>query len=404
MAIATGVAKQLRFKAESAWGTAAGTSGGQVLRRVSSTLDLKKATYESSEIVSHYQVSDFRHGVRSVDGSISGELSPGTYQLMIEAAVRKASAAVTAITGMSITIATSGSNYTITRAAGDFLSGGIKMGMVVRLTAGSFTAGNLNNNLLVLSLTATVLTVYPLNGSTLTAEGPIASATLTVPGKYTYAPTSGHTDPSFSVEHWYSDISQSELFTGCKVNSLAMSLPPSGIAKIDIGMMGKDVTTNTSAYYSSPTAASTAGVLAAVNGVVSVSGTRVATLTGLSINVSGGMTAEAVVGANTYPDIFEGRVKVTGQFTAFFENATLRDLFINETEASIVAAFSTGSTNAADFMAISLPRIKVGGASKDDGEKGLVQTFPFTALYYSSGGSGVASEATTMQVHDSLYA
>ena len=81
MAFATGVAKQLLYKAESTWGTLAGASGAQRLRRVTSTLSLKKQTYESNEIVDHYQVADFRHGVRSVDGSINGELSPGTYRL-----------------------------------------------------------------------------------------------------------------------------------------------------------------------------------------------------------------------------------------------------------------------------------------------------------------------------------
>lgn len=404
MAIATGVAKQIRVKAESTWGTAPGASGAQLLRRVSSNLDLKKATYESAEIRADYQVSDFRHGVRSVDGTISGEPSPGTYQMFLDAACRRASTAVTAITSLSLTIAASGSNYTVTRSAGDFLTGGIRAGMVVAITAGSVNANTLNARLLVISATSTVLTVSPLNGATLTAEGPIASCTLTVPGKYTYVPTSGHTDPSFSIEHWFSDISKSELFTGCKVNTVGLQLPPSGIAKVDFGFMGKDITTATSAYYTSPTAATTSGVLAAVNGIVSIGGTRVATLTGLTININGGMTADAVVGSNTYPDIFEGRVRVSGQFTAYFEDTTLRDLFINETEAELLAVFSTSNDKTAEFMSFALPRIKTGGASKDDGEKGIVQTIPFTALIPATGGSGYDNEQTTLMIHDSLAA
>jgi hypothetical protein len=90
IAKATGVAKQLRYKAESTWGTAPGASGAQLLRRVTSTLDLKKQTYRSNEIRSDYQVNDMRHGVRSVEGTINGELSPGTYKDFLAAAVRKA--------------------------------------------------------------------------------------------------------------------------------------------------------------------------------------------------------------------------------------------------------------------------------------------------------------------------
>lgn len=400
MTIAAGVAKQLRYKVESAFGTAPGATGAQVLRRVSSNLDLSKDTYQSAEIADHRQVSDMRHGVRRVGGNIKGELSPGTYKDFIAAALRKAWAATSAITGMSITIAGSGP-YTITRAAGDFLTGGIKIGDVVRLTAGSFTAGNLNNNILVTGVTALVVTGIVMNGSALTAEGPIASATLTVVGKKSWAATSSHTDLSYSIEHWYSDISQSELFRGCKVDTVGINLPPTGMAEIDLGFIGQDITTDSSAYYTSPTAATATGIVAAVNGALLVGGTQIATCTGLSLTVAGGHSGDPVVGANTVPALLPGRISVNGQFTAYFTDATLRDNFIDEDEISLVVALTTSSAAAADFLTIVLPRIKVGGAGKDDGEKGLVATFPFTALYNSAGGSGISSEQTTMSVQDS---
>lgn len=63
MTIASGVAKQLAYKAESTWGTVPSAASAQALRRVTSNLSLKKATYQSNEIASNYMVSDFRHGV-----------------------------------------------------------------------------------------------------------------------------------------------------------------------------------------------------------------------------------------------------------------------------------------------------------------------------------------------------
>lgn len=401
MTHATGVAKQLRYKVESAYGTAPGASGAQLLRRVESTLDLSKDTYQSNEIRADYQISDFRHGVRRVGGNLKGELSPGTYKDFIAAALRKDFATVTALTGLSITIAASGANYTVTRGSGSYLTDGIKIGDVVRLTAGSFTAGNLNNNLLVIALTATVATVKTLNGSALTAEGPIASATMTVPGKKSYVPLTGHTDKSFSVEHWFSDISQSELFTGCKIGSLGIDLPPTGMATIDFGLAGQDITTATSAYYTSPTAATSTGVVAAVNGILLVGGTAVAICTGLNIKLNGNLSGDPVVGSNTIPSQFQGRVQVDGQFTAYFQDATLRDNFIDEDEISLVVVMSTGNSAAADFIGFTLPRIKLGGASKGDGEKGIIQTMPFTALLNSSGGAGTSSEASTIIIQDS---
>jgi hypothetical protein len=402
MPIATGIAKQLRFKKESTWGTAAGASGAQLLRRVTSDLNLTKETYQSNEIRSDYQIADYRHGVRSVTGSINGELSPGTYSAFMQSALRRDFAAVTALTGLSITIAGTGP-YTITRAAGDFLSGGIKIGMVVRLTAGTFTAGNLNNNILVTGVTATVITGITLNGTSLTAEGPIASATLTIPGKATYTPTTGHTDDSYSIEHWHNDITQSELFTGCKIGSMEVSLPPSGMSTVTTSVMGKDVTTSASAaYFTSPTAETSAGVLAAVNGVAFALGSRQYAMTGLSISINGGMSAEPVIGSNTYADIFEGRVNVTGNFTAFFENGTFRDAFLQETEVAMFFVFTASNSNNADFIAFAIPRAKLGSSSKDDGEKGIVQTHDFQALFNSVGGTGTSTEKTTLWVQDSL--
>jgi hypothetical protein len=116
MTIATGVNKQLKYKVEVTWGTVPAAASAQRLRRVTSTLNLKKRTFESNEILSHVQRVDFRHGVRSVEGAINGELSPGTYKDFMAAAVRRAYTAVTAITALSITISGTGPTYTIARA------------------------------------------------------------------------------------------------------------------------------------------------------------------------------------------------------------------------------------------------------------------------------------------------
>ncbi len=401
MTIATGVAKRLAYKKESAWGTAPGATGAQVLRRVSSDLSLRKQTYESNEINSHYQRVDMRHGIRTVEGSIQGELSAGTWKDFMAAAVRRAYAAVSALTSLSITVAGTGPTYTVTRGSGDFLAGGIKAGQVVRLTAGSFNAANLNKNLLVLSATATVLTVMPLNGVALVAEGPVASATVSVPGKTTYAPITGHTDESFAIEHWHADVSQSELFLGCKVNQLDLNLPPTGMATIGLQFMGKDMTPGVAAYYTTPTAETETGILAAVNGILVAQGSAIALVTGMSISVAGNMQAEAVVGSNTYADITEGRILVNGQLTALFESATQRDWFRNETEVALFAAMSASPSAAADFIALSLPRVKFGDASKDDGDKAIVQTLPFTGLLNVSGGAGTSSEESTLAFQDS---
>lgn len=404
MAIATGVAKQLRFKKETTWGTAAGTATGKLLRRVTSDIDLSKDVYQSNEIRSDYQIADYRHGMRKVGGTIRGEISPGTYAAFMQSALRRDFTAVSNISSgaTTLTVAGSGPTYTVTASASLWIAGGVKAGMIVRITAGLANAANINKNLFVVSATTTVMTVIPLNGVAMAAEGPTATCTVTVPGKVTYTPTTGHTNDSYSIEHWYADIAQSELFTGCRVSTIALGLPPTGMSSIDLGFMGKDVTTATAEYFATGTlgAATTSGVLAAVNGVLRVNAVTVAVVTGLTINYAGGMTTGAVVGSNYTPDVFAGRVNVSGQLSAYFQDAAMRDLFLNETTFAISAAFATGTTALAEFIALTLPACKAGGATKSDGEQGLQLTMPFQALLNSSG--AVDSEATTLWVQDSL--
>lgn len=405
MAVAQGVSKQTRIKRQTAKGTLAGATGGQILRREQSTFELAKETYTTeSEITSKQQVTSVSHGVKTVNGKLTGILSPGTYSDPISAILRRDFAAVSAITGASITIAGTGP-YTVTRAAGSFLTDGVKIGMVVRLTAGTFNAANLNKNLFVTGVTATVLTVITLNGSTLTAEGPIASATVTVPGKVTYVPESGHTNVYYTVEEWYPDVTTSERNQDVKFTQANISLPGNGNSKIDFTAIGLDQTGDTTAYFTSPTAESTTDALAAANGALFVNGAQQAIVTDLSINIDGkGSPADGVVGSTTRPDVFNGKVAVSGSFTAYFEGSTIPDLFRNGTSIAILSALTTGSTAAADFVTFALTAVKLNSSTPDDAETGMKRTFQFQAVYNSAGGAALANTATTVQIQDSQAA
>lgn len=400
--IASGVAKRVAYKVESAWGVAPGTSGAQVLRRVSSGLNLEKDTYQSGEIRRDYQVSDMRHGVRRVAGGINGELSCGTYKDFLAAAVRQAwQNAVTSGTMTNVTASASSPNFT--RATGDFLNAGFKAGDLGRWTGWTTTATTNNTrNMLVTAVTATSMNGAFLDGTAIVAKttgDPVVFTTF----KKTFVPLTAHTDQSFSFEHYHGDLSPalSELYTGCKLSQLDLSLPPTGMATIGMQFMGKDITTATAAYYNSPTAETETGLLAAVNGALYVQGTAVALVTGLNISINGNMSGTPVVGSNVYPGIQEGRVIVTGDLSAYFQDATFRDYFINETEVALVLALTAANTSTADCMGIVMPRIKVGGASKDDGERGIVQRLPFQALLNVSGGTGQSSDETTISFQDS---
>ena len=401
MAIGSGVEKQLIYKKQTALGTKATASGAQVLRRTSSGIELKKNTFQSNEIRTDYQVADFRHGSKFVEGPISGEISPATYKDFMAAAVRKDFVAGASISSLTLTTAGSGPTYTITRSAGSWITDGVKVGDIVRVTAG-LAAGNLNKNYLVASLTATVLTVYVLNGTSISAQSAIAACALSVTGKKTLTPQTSHTSDYFTIEQWYgTGVAMSEQFYDCRVNTMDIQIPASGMATCSFGFLGRNLDIGSAAYFTSPTAATTSGVMAGANGLLIVGGSSVGNVTSMNFTLNGSMTKEDVVGANSTPDVFSGSVLVSGQMTILLENDTYMQMFEDETEASVTMTLTATTAANSDFVSFTMPRIKVGGNSKDDGQKGIVQTVPFTALLNTSSATN-NGDVTTLMIQDSL--
>jgi hypothetical protein len=402
MTIAQGVKKVLSYKKQTGLGVPASGGSGQELRRVTSTINLTKETYQSSEIRSDQQIADFRHGSKQVSGTLSGELSSGTYKDFLQSVLRKDFVAISSLTAAAVTIVAS--TGVITFQTGNPLTGGIKIGNVVRITAGSVNAANLNKNLLVTGVTASTLTVKTLNGSALADNATsVTGVTIAIPGKYTYVPETAQTQDYYTVEHWFSDVAQSEVYSDIVQTNAQVKIPANGMATIDFPLVGLNLSTGTSQVLTSPTAISTGGATAGVNGLLLVSGTPVAIVTSIDFDVNGNISvADAVVGSVSRPDVFQGSVAVTGTFSAYFTDAVFRDYFINETEVSLIIALTTDSTAIADFVVFSMSRIKLGGADVSDGANGLTRSFPFTALKNTSGGAALANLATTFMVQDSL--
>lgn len=406
MTIASGVSKLLVAKKQSALGTKATAASAQYYRRVSSNIELTKDTYQSNEIRPDLQIYDFRHGLRKVGGTISGELSTGTYQSFIESTFRAAASAVAtsgALTDVTAAV-TSGASGTFTTVGANWLTLGFKVGMVITWS-GWATTGVPNNahNFLITALSATVMTGTMLDGVAVGAKAAGDSVTATS-SKGVSIPLTSHTKDYWTIEHAYTDITQSEQFIDCVFTKMDIKLPPTAISTVDFSVIGLDMDTSQAAYFTTPTAVTSTGVLAAVNGALYIAGTKVATVTGLDVSIDNGATAVgAVVGSNVSPDVTSGIFRVTGNMTVLFQDAVVRDYFDNETEVSLIAAFTASNDPGAAYNSIVIPRLKVGGSSKDDGVKALVLTVPFTALLNSAGGAGTSSNATTCTIYDSAF-
>lgn len=403
MAIAQSISKQTVLAKQSGLGSAAST-GGQIIRRTSSVFQAPADTFESNEIVDHQQSTGANYGVNRANGKIDGLLSPGTWKLPFAALLRKDFVAISALTGLSLTISGSGPTYTVARGSGSWLTDGIKVFDVIRLSVGTLNAANIAKNLMVVAIpSATQLTVIPVNGVAPVAEGPVTSCTATVVGKKSWAPLTGHTRDYFSVEEWYSDLSKSEIFTDMMFAQAQIGLPATGNATVSFDMVGRARALNASQQIGSPAAASTSAILTAVNGVIVVNGSQVVNLTGANITINGNTAnLDPVIGSNTVPDNQRGRIAVNGSFSAYFDGTTIQTIFQNRSTTSLGLVVTDSNLAAADFWAIGLTRIKITSDPPDDGgDKAVVRTYNFTAEIDTAGGTNLATNQTICTIQDS---
>lgn len=411
MSIAEGVSTRIVYKpyatgvitsnSQPVSATDPAATGGQILRRVASTLNLGKDSYQSQEIRSDRQIADFRHGIRRVQGGVAGELSPATWFDLINAVHRATAGATIALSNTELTsVAATNSTSLLTFGGGSPTSSGLRVGDVIRFTNLS-EASNNNTNFLIRSFGGTSnreVTVYPAPAD----MGADTSFNLTRPGESTQPPLTSHVSTKWAIEEYAADLDIARLFTECRAAGYRLSLPSTGMATIEVSFLGRDMevlTAGSAPFFTSPTAATTTGILAAVNGHIRVGGTAVGVVTGIEIAHDLSASADPVVGQNFVPEIFLGRNNVSGTVTAFFESATLINNFLDEDEVSILVYLTASSAANADAMTIYLPRVKFGGAERQtSGEGGQVLTLPFQALLYTGAGAGI--DQTTIRIVD----
>lgn len=407
MTIAKEINKVLAVYKQTALGTPRSGSGGQALRRESSSGNLEIASYDNNEITSHQQSTGKTHGGRNATLTINGLLSGNTYSTLLASLLRKLFTATSAFAASTITISGTSALYTFTAsiAAPLFLTNGLKVGDVVRLSAAGGTAANKGNNILVLGVSSeTVFTGIVVNASALTLEA-IVTCTTTVVGKKAIAAATAQTNEYWTIEEYQSDITQSELFTDAVFASADISIPASGNTTVAFNAVALNRTTSGAQVLITPTAETTTSIVQGIRGAVIVAGTKVANVTGASIKIDGGVAPlGSVLGSNVSPDVNKGILKVTGQLTAFYENGTMSGYFDASTPISVIIVDAVDGTNASEFVSFVMTNVVLDNDNKDNGAAGVIRTYPFTAQINGAGGAALANDKTIISIQDSLAA
>ena len=191
------------------------------------------------------------------------------------------------------------------------------------------------------------------------------------------------TTPKFmSIEDYAADIDQSRVFTGMSVSTMGISLAPNQMVTTTFGMVGKDMTI--SATEKTQNAASGAAPFDAYSGDISIGNvggaSAVAIVTALDFTLNNSYAPTFVIGDDSAPSLEYGRAEVEGTLTAYFEDASSINRFLNETETEIEV--SVDDPTGANSYTFSFPRVKINSADVGvDGPTSRMISMSFVALY-----------------------
>ena len=198
----------------------------------------------------------------------------------------------------------------------------------------------------------------------------------------------GTTPKFFSIEDYAADIDQARLFTGVTVNTMGVSLAPNQIVTTTFGLVGKTMTIGGTQKTQDP--ASGAAPFDAYSGDLSIGNvggaSSVAIVTALDFTLTNGFAPTFVIGDDSAPSLEYGRAEVGGTLSAYFEDASLINRFLNETETEIEVSVGDGTNT----MTFTFPRVKINSADVGvDGPTSRIVNLSFVALYDSTEGTNL---------------
>ena len=205
----------------------------------------------------------------------------------------------------------------------------------------------------------------------------------------------GTTRRSFSIQRKFADLATPEYhtYTGCEVNSLALSVAPNSMVTATFGIVGKNLSLGTSAITGSTFGADSGNSpFDSFTGSITEGGSSIATVTSIEMSLENGIEPLFSVGSQTTNRPSIGRSRLTGTLTTYFENKSLYEKFLNETSSSIVLTLTDPDGNSYE---IDLPNVKYNSGQPDvAGEGAITIAMEFVALYDTTDSSQIVVTRT----------
>ena len=381
------------YKVEVTFNTAVSGASGYQFRPNSGGLKLTRALIESKEIRSDGKTPMGRLGSKSVTGTYAGELSLGTFDPLFEAVMRSTftTLSITQATASLVSVIAGADTHTLQcDVSGNWFTGGVMVGDVFRLTNFATSADN-SINLRVTGVATITLTVME---TLVTNTAPDTTFTL-VRGKKVIQGTTP-TRRSWTFDEYDADLDLSKVASGCRISSMKITGQPDGMAMVEFGIVGADLTplaSGASPSLTSPTL-TTSIALTWADAVIRVGANSRTNLTAFELMIDMSAKGQPVIGSSTTPDVFENNSKVTGSISSTLTDFSDLTNFTAETEFEFHALLTEPESEPKDYISLFFARGKLTAFDDSIGQDGpKIVTLPFMV---GTKGSGVAGYDDSM--------
>ena len=347
---------QLAYVAESSFGVQVTGSNLQILRITGESLKQDVASSQSNEIRSDRQIASIRRSRITASGGINFELSYGTYDALLAAALLDSAwgSPVTVCSSATVSAAASGNKFTGTftaPTAGEWIK------------VSGFTNAANNGYFKVVAGSTSEITV---SGGTLVNEASATGISITQGGSI----VNGTSLSTFNLERTYSDLSSElSLFLGMAINGLSLNVPVEGEVTGGLEFLGSSESSETASGGTGYDAATQTEHMTALDVQNLLENQAAMSIRAFSLSLNNNLRQRAIVGSSGVLSIGTGRCIVSGTLEAYYASKTIYDKYLNGTATALAVSLQDPAGNG---YVIDLPAVKytagqrVAGGPDDD--------------------------------------
>lgn len=200
------------------------------------------------------------------------------------------------------------------------------------------------------------------------------------------------------IEKQFTDLDTSKYiqYSGCKVNTLKVTIKPEGLLECSVSLIGAKETLASSSFDSSPVDLGH-DPFDGFEAAILEGGSTLGIATEIDFTLENNLDGNSYVidGTGTRYSLPAGTAKVSGNVKVLFENTTLYEKALNNTESVLVITLTHGDgdgTDGNEKLTFTIPELKYApNAPVISGPSGLLVELPFEAYYEDS------SEASAIQ-------